>query len=240
MRGLIPVLMLVVLAPSVRAQERVAPPHLHEAIALVTSLKASQTNYQHGAQLVLWPNGNRPAEARCDCSGFVQALLTRSYGYSPSDYQKWFGVKRPLAAHYHDTIAKENGFALVTHVRAIQPGDILAIKYAALAADKSTGHVMLVLEPPKPMAAKKPFIDGTEQWTVSILDSTKSPHGRDDTRMSDNGTKGDGVGRGDLRLYADHRGDIDGYAWSTSTASTFRQRATHSLVVGRLVAGFKP
>jgi hypothetical protein len=58
--------------------------------------------------------------------------------------------------------------------------------------------------------------------------------------MNDDGTKRDGVGRGDFRLYADTRGDVIGYAWSTSTGSTFRERATHSIVVGRLIAGFKP
>ncbi len=104
------------------------------------SLEASQTNYRHGEQVVHWKEGDRPAEARCDCSGFLDALLTRSSGYGEDDFKKWFGVKRPLAAHYHDVIAMENCFTRIKEVKSIQPGDILAVKYEQLAADKSTGQ----------------------------------------------------------------------------------------------------
>jgi hypothetical protein len=231
---------LFVLATAGHAQDLTAPKHVDAAHTLVASLDASRTQYRHGEQVVLWKENDRPAEARCDCSGLLNALLTRAYEYGEQDYRKWFGAKRPLAAHYHDAIAKEIGFTRVREVESIHPGDILAVKYEQLAADKSTGHVMLVIESPKPMTAKKPLVDGTDQWRVTIIDSTKSPHGKGDSRVSDDGTKRDGVGRSDFRLYADTRGDVIGYAWSTSTGSTFRERATHSIVVGRLIAGFKP
>lgn len=240
MRRMIVIAFLLGLATAAPAQERSAPKHVGDAESLVESLDASQTHYRHGEQVIRWKEGERPAEARCDCSGLLDALLTRSYGYGENDYKKWFGVKRPLAVHYHDTIDKENGFHRIRGVKSIQPGDILAVRYKQLAADKSTGHVMLVIEPPKPMTAKKPLIDGTEQWSVAIVDSTKSPHGKGDSRMNDDGTKVNGVGRGTFRLYVDTNGDVIGYAWSTSTGSTFRERATHSLVVGRVVPGFKP
>ena len=242
MRRTIPfaILFLLVLATSSRAQELTSPRHVDEARSLIATLDASQTHYKHGEQIVHWKEGDRPAEARCDCSGLLDALLTRAYGYNHGDYKRWFGVKRPLAAHFHDTIITEHGFKRVREVKAIQPGDILAVKYKQLATDKSTGHVMLVMEPPTPMTAKRPLIDGTEQWSVVIVDSTKSPHGKVDSRMNDDGTKLNGVGRGTFRLYVDTNGEVIGYAWSTSSGSTFRERATHSLVVGRIVAGFKP
>ncbi len=231
---------LLVLASPGHAQHPTAPKHVDAACALVASLDAPHTHYRHGEQIVHWKQGDRPAEARCDCSGLLNALLARAYGYGDADFKQWFGSRRPLAAHYHDAIAKENGFTRLRNVKAIHPGDILAVKYAQLAADKSTGHVMLVIESPRPMTAKKPLVNGTDQWRVTIIDSTKSPHGKGDSRMNDDGTKRDGVGRGDFRLYTDKSGDVIGYAWSTSTGSTFRERATHSIVVGRLVPGFKP
>lgn len=233
-------LFLLILATAGRTQELTSPKHVDEARSLVATLDASRTQYKHGEQIVHWKQGDRPSEARCDCSGLLDALLTRAYGYHDGDYKRWFGVKRPLAAHYHDTILQENGFTRVRDVQLIQPGDILAVKYKQLATDKSTGHVMLVMEPPTPMIAKRPLVDGTKQWSVAIVDSTKSPHGKDDSRMNDDGTKSNGVGRGTFRLYVDANGEVIAYAWSTSSGSIFRERATHSLVVGRLVAGFKP
>lgn len=240
MRRMIAIAFLLGLATAAPAQEQSAPKHVGDAESLVASLDASQTHYRHGEQIVHWRQGGRPAEARCDCSVLLDALLTRTYGYSEEDYKRWFGVRRPLAAHYHDTILQEIGFTRITDVQLIKPGDILAVKYKQLATDKSTGHVMLVIEPPKPMTAKKPFVEGTEQWSVAIIDSTKSPHGKGDSRMNDDGTKLNGVGRGTFRLYVDTNGDVIGYAWSTSSGSTFRERTTHPLVAGRLVPGFKP
>lgn len=222
------------------AKEPAPPPkHLTAAVSLIDALEPSNTTYRHGKPEVKFAGDGDVCSSHTDCSGFVDSLLRHSYQYTDDDYRKWFGKKRPLAKVFHDTIQQQKGFADIQKVQDVLPGDILAAKYAVPTEDNSTGHVMLVVEKPKLMTAKEPFVDNTEQWEVTIIDSSGSGHGTTDTRNA-NGQKKDGLGRGVFRLYANKSGTLEGYCWSTSKKSKFRPQSENHLVVGRLVDGYRP
>jgi hypothetical protein len=126
------------------------------------------------------------------------------------------------------------------HVRSIQPGDILAVKYPAGKAN--TGHVMLAASAPRRIAATEPIVSNTEQWELEVIDSSKSGHGRTDTRHG-KGTDGkdhDGLGKGILRLYTGQDGTVSGFSWSKLRHSRFVGQAEEHLVIGRLIPGYKP
>jgi len=213
------------------------PKHLQAAIDQVQHLSLENTSYHHGEGRVQW-EGTRLSQT--DCSGFIYALLIRSYGYSRDDFKRWFDSHRPTAARYHDAIVVQKGFVAIPDIRNVRPGDILAVKY--LHRKDNTGHVMLAVDAPRPMAAKKPLVDGTQQWQVTVIDSSKSGHGPTDTRHAkgEDGKDHDGLGMGVLRVYADLQGRIAGFTWSPLQASKFHAPDDEPLVVGRLVPGFKP
>jgi hypothetical protein len=128
----------------------------------------------------------------------------------------------------------------VPHVRSLQPGDILAVKYPAGKAN--TGHVMLAAGAPRQIAAREPIVPGTEQWELDVIDSSKSGHGRSDTRhgKGKDGKDHEGLGMGVLRLYASHDGTVAGFSWSTLRQSRFVGPHDEHLVIGRLIPGYKP
>jgi hypothetical protein len=101
---------------------------------------------------------------------------------------------------------------------------------------------MLVEGLPKRRKATEPLVEGTEQWEVVIIDSSKSGHGVTDTRhkMGVDGKDHDGLGRGVLRLYTAPDGKVAGFAWSTMKVSQFKTPDDEDLVMGRLVPGYVP
>jgi hypothetical protein len=213
------------------------PAHLAVAIDLVNHLSLQNTSYGHGEPQITWQG---ECKSHADCSGFVDALLMHSYGYSRDDFKRWFDSHRPSARRYHDAIVKQRGFRRIQHVAAVQPGDILAVKY--FKRSDNTGHVMLVAGRPRRIASTRPVVTGTDQWEVSIIDSSRSGHGRTDSRhhQGPDGKDRDGLGRGVLRIYSGRQGQVVGFSWSASKASKFVAPADEELVVGRLMPGFKP
>ena len=65
-------------------------------------------------------------------------------------------------------------------------------------------------------------------WTIPILDSSASPHGKDDTRKKTHAT---GVGRGTVVLETNASGLPIAYRWSTWHSS---HRHATQIVMGRL------
>jgi hypothetical protein len=62
------------------------------------------------------------------------------------------GRGRPLAEDFHYAIVNQKDFIQIKKITQVQPGDIIAIKYIPDNDSKTkdnTGHVMLVVEPPK-------------------------------------------------------------------------------------------
>lgn len=214
--------------------------HLKDARLLMGDLLPKNTSYRHKDGEVLWKgeNGAKANICHTDCSGFINALLEHSYGYTEADLKKWFDSKRPTARRYVEQIKDENGFEEITSLKKLKPGDIIAIKYPP--GDKNTGHVMLAASIAKPRDATKPIVSGTKQWEVTVIDTSMSGHGSTDTRRNDDGESHAGLGRGILRLYTDKSGAVAGYAWSTFGNSDYHDQEERRLRIGRLIPGFKP
>ena len=204
---------------------------------LVRQVDLSNTDYAHGQGSVTWEG---TVASHTDCSGFIDHLLIHVDGYSADDFKRWFGSRRPTAERYHDAIVEGRGFAPVATIGDLLPGDVIAIKY--LTRHDNTGHIMLVVEPPRRMSASIPFVDGTTQWAVAVIDSSESGHGPTDTRhkRGEGGRDHDGLGRGVVRLYGGAQGEVAGFAWSTAKASRFIAPQDEHVVLGRFVAGFRP
>jgi hypothetical protein len=231
------VLLLAVSLLPLRAEPPVAPRHLAEAEHLVDGLNLADTNYEHGQPSVSWTN---PKASHTDCSGFIDALLMHTYHYEPDQFKVWFDSHRPTAKRYHDAIIEQRGFTHIQSIANLRPGDILAVKY--LKRTDNTGHVMLVEGYPKRRKTTEPIVEGTEQWEVEIIDSSKSGHGTTDTRhkMGADGKDHDGLGRGVFRIYTTADGKVAGFAWSTMKVSKFEVPDDEDLVMGRLVPGYVP
>jgi hypothetical protein len=231
--------LLVVIARSgaLSAQEASARQHVQSAERLVQQLDLAHTNYEHGAGSIVWTG---TVESHTDCSGFIDLLLAHDDGYTPDDFKRWFGSRRPTASRYHDAIAEGRGFSSVATVADLRAGDVIAIKY--FTRKDNTGHIMLVDDTPRRIRALPPFVDGTTQWEVDVIDSSESGHGVTDTRhkRGDDGRDHDGLGKGVFRLYSDAQGAVVGFSWSTLKVSKFVAPADEHVVLGRFVSGFKP
>jgi hypothetical protein len=214
-----------------------ADPHVASAERLVDRLDLADTDYAHGQGSITWTGH---VASHTDCSGFIDHLLMHGDGYTPDDFKRWFGSRRPTAARYHDAIVEGRGFMRLAKVGRLRPGDLIAIKY--LSRHDNTGHIMLVTEAPRRMNAAPPYVDGATQWSVTVIDSSESGHGPTDTRhkRGEGGRDHDGLGRGVFRLYADAAGEVAGFSWSTAKASRFVAADDEHLVLGRLTAGFRP
>src|SRR5262245_58957168 len=219
------------------ADEKPIPKHLVDAQDLVQHLELKHTSYDLGETRVTW-TGARASHA--DFSGFIDALLTHSYGYTGEDFKRWFDSHRPSARRYHDAITARRGFTAITLVRDVRPGDFLAVKY--LNRKDHTGHIMLAAAAPHRMKSKNPIVEGTEQWEVKIIDSSESGHGSGDTRhgKGESGKDHKGLGQGILRIYSDKHGRVAGFTWSTLDSSQFKDPKDEHLVIGRLQPGFQP
>ncbi len=211
------------------------PPHLADARTMVAGIRPADNRYTYGNGSLTW-KGEDGAVAfvnHADCSAFVTLLLEHSYHFTAKQVRQTTGSEHPHADVWHDAIrAGRGGLHEVTRLADARPGDILAVKFPPHTGD--TGHVMLVDAPPVPHAASAPVEAGTTQWDLTIIDSTKSPHGPADTRRHPDGTAGTGVGRGTVRVYTAADGTVAGYAWSDSDQSEYRPQAERNLAIGRL------
>jgi hypothetical protein len=219
------------------AQESRPDPHVVSAEQLVDRLDLANTNYEHGHGSVTWTG---TVASHTDCSGFIDHLLMHDDGLTADDLKRWFGKRRPTADGYHDAIAEGRGFLRLRSVAELRPGDLIAIKY--LTRHDNTGHIMLVVEAPQRMRPAPPFVDDTVQWSVTVIDSSESGHGVTDTRhkRGAGGHDHDGLGRGVFRIYANGRGEVTGFAWSTMKVSHFVAPEDEPLVLGRFAPGFRP
>jgi hypothetical protein len=141
-----------------------------------------------------------------DCSGMIDYAAGRAL---PADARALpTGTSsRPLAAdieHYlHDGLHRRiDGWTAIPRTDALGPGDVIAWLATEDSTTGDTGHVMLVLAPPQPNARR------SDEWLVSVADSTLSPH------ASDSRHKGDtGLGTGTIGLVADGGGPPTAFYW---------------------------
>jgi hypothetical protein len=211
------------------------PRHVRDADALIDGISSDHNVYEHKGCFIKWKgiDGATDYENRTDCSDFLALLFEHSYGITTEQLKKWTGHERPYAHHWHDGIAASKGFTQIGKLADAKVGDVLAVKFPPGSND--TGHIMLIDQPPESIPAKPPIIPGTFQWNVMVIDSTKSPHSSD-TRSHEDGSKGQGVGRGVVRIYTDSAGAVAGYCWSDASRSKFESQSEHDMVIGRLEA----
>lgn len=219
-----------------RSESRV----VEAAMELVRGVEVGRTRYQHRPTEVVWPSEatvERPAVCYADCSGLINAVLKRAYGLEEAELERWMGRKRPLAATYASVIADGRGFVVVTQAQDLQAGDVIAIDYEE--GNKNTGHTMIAAGAAVEMVADSvPVVQGTRQWAVPIIDSTGSPHGKDDTRLvrgADGKTETvTGLGMGTLRVYTDSAGVIVGHTWGPGSKSKYWPTEDREVRVGRV------
>ncbi len=157
-----------------------------------------QTRYSHKTHIDV-------AQGICevDCSGFIDAILKK---VAPTNLQAIAtDHKRPLAEDYYDAIAGRNGerapgWKRIIHVRFVRAGDVLAWLKLDRKPGDNTGHVMLI--------AEKPVLERPGQYRVRILDSTMSPHARDNRAEGQTG-----IGRGTIWIDVDSKDRPIGYHW---------------------------
>ena len=207
------------------------PKHLTDAQTLIANILPANNVYMHKDCFIKWKgeDGATRYENRSDCSDFLALLVEHSYGVTTDQLRQWTGERRPYAGHWHDAVVAGRGFEQIKKLSDAKPGDVLAVKFPPHMPD--SGHIMLLAETPTQITAREPIEPGTQQWSVPIIDSTKIPHGPDDTRESTGST---GVGRGTIRIYTDSTGAVAGYAWSTGTKAKFESEDQRNLVIGRL------
>jgi hypothetical protein len=220
-----------------RAGQRAPPRHLEWAVKLL-EVSPATTSYRHRNTSVRWKGVNSATASEChtDCSGLLSSLLRRAYGLTKDDLNKWLGRRRPVASTYYEAIKKQNQFRRLARLEEVRPGDVIAIKYDKdKNAERNTGHIMLVVAAPKRRTASAPLVSRTQQWEVTILDASRSGHGKSDTRRKRSGGFSPGLGRGTFRLYTNKAGAVVGHSWSTFPKSVHHSQADRPLVIGRLV-----
>jgi hypothetical protein len=212
-------------------------PHLREAEKIALGISGEHNEYAHKDCFIRWKgeDGATVFANRTDCSDFLNLLLEHAYHVTRDDLRRLTGRERPTASAWYETIYGGRGFEVVASVREIRAGDILAVQYPPGGED--TGHVMIADSGARKREATTPVVEGTTQWELVVIDSSKSGHGLKDTRHRVDGGFDRGVGKGTLRLYSGADGAVAGYAWSVSSKSKFESVSEHRVVIGRLKVG---
>ncbi len=203
---------------------------LYWAEQLANHVNQGNTDYRHKDESVSW----EPYQSYADCSGFINALIKKTFA-QPDILKEWFGKSRPLAVQYYDAISNGHHFSTITSIDQILPGDLIVLKYSDKAEhDDNTGHCLLVEELPiqtRPVDILEP---GSLQYAVRVIDSSRSPHGKNDTRHAPDGNSYAGLGKGTFRLYTDKGGKITGYSWSLGKPLPGFDPYTNAIIVGRM------
>lgn len=196
------------------------PRHLALARELVANVKPEDNRYVLGGQRIRFPGdgGASGYEVKADCTGFLLAIFERAqYPIRPRMQFLVDGPrrKRPRAEDFVLSIERERGFRRIHKVEDIRPGDLLAHAMLDKADQKetqTTGHVFLVDSLPRAIAPRAPQVAGTRQYELTIIDSNNEHVGADDSRLANPMHKVTGLGSGTIRLYADGKGELVGWA----------------------------
>lgn len=199
------------------AQNEDFPKHLMLARELLVNVSKDKNRYTHTDQISFPSDRFSSGYAmNADCSGFVAAFLSRSASVTLNQMVKVTGNRtRPLSEDFTLSILKERGFKRVNRIEDVRPGDIFAWEFSNFLdakAARNTGHTMIIDTIPKKIKSRGPVLENTEQYKIWVIDSSRGPHGPDDTRRQDKEEEIDGLGRGRFRLYVDDQGNIIGYA----------------------------
>lgn len=159
-----------------------------------------------------------------DCVGFVSYAMARAAPTAWATTRNELKIQPgfvPSPAKYVslfdklDTGTTLAGWAPVSSVAAVQPGDLVAWSYNRSSAAKpgsASGHAVVV--------AGTPTRTGPDAYSVPVYDATATPHGPDDTRhtnlANEPGPHGrpSGLGLGTIGLLETPDGHIAAVQWS--------------------------
>ncbi|HZX59818.1 MAG TPA: hypothetical protein VFE54_13870 [Mucilaginibacter sp.] len=210
---------------------------LYWAQKLQQNVNPQNTAYQHKDNMVSWGDDGNPLHCYTDCSGFVNALMAKTFNWKESDFKAEWGHKRMFAYHYYDAIVSGNHFRQIKSIRDILPGDLIALQYADRSEhEDNTGHVMLIVSSPRSHRPSKLIEPNTLQYEVEVIDCSKSPHGKNDTRFNPDGTEYSGLGKGTFRLYTGGQGNITGYSWSIGNPKAGFDPFENPIAIGRFIS----
>jgi hypothetical protein len=192
------------------------PLHLTLARELQANVPANQNSYRHTEQISMpGDNSFQNYAMFADCSGLAIALLDRAASPTRSLMTIPAKRKRPLAEDFVNSIQRSSGFEKIATIDRIKPGDIIAWEFTHdidKKIAKNTGHVMFIDSLPAKVENRAPFVPGTSQYEIFVIDSSRAHHDPKDTRIQADGSKIQGLGRGKLRLYSAPTGEIVGFA----------------------------
>ena len=157
-----------------------------------------------------------------DCVGFVTYAVGQAAPQARTTIMTKFNIapnRIPSPARYVTLFGQldgtQPGWQPVHQVVDLQPGDVVAWTYTN--PHGATGHAFVVGSVPKAV--------GTSQYLITVWDSTATPHGPHDTRLSNpknlpggNG-KPSGLGSGQVVLDTDAGGSLTRVHWSPTTSS---------------------
>jgi hypothetical protein len=211
------------------AQPADVPRHLTIARELVQNIAPENNHYQLGGQSISMPGDlfSSKYAMTADCSGFLLAVFDRA-GYTTRSKMLYLKAsvsrKRPTAEDFVLSIEQEKGYRRIRTVEDMRPGDLLAHAMLNVEDQKqthTTGHVFLVNSTPREITPRKPLVEGTRQYEISIIDSNEEHVGADDTRLKDPANKLTGLGMGTIRLYVDANGELVGWARTFTGSNRF-------------------
>lgn len=193
----------------------------NEARRIAGFTKRSTSYYSHPTYM-----NESTGTRRADCSGLLGYVLSRK---QPRAYElvRNGAASRPTAARYFDYIrARPTSASTISsarwrrilYPRNLKPGDVIAYKYSASSGSSSSGHVMIVKDPPRSGRYR--------EWLVPVVDSVLSRHASDTRGSGDTGP-----GAGTIGVKVDSAGKPIGYYWRGGI-STILNKTT--LVFGRI------
>lgn len=161
-----------------------------------------------------------------DCSGLA-LLILKQVAPEQLALVRAQGRNRPRAVEFHQAFTaaspdekQAKGWQRIDKLLEARPGDIIAWRKEEIIPGDSTGHVMLIDQPP--------VEEKNGRIRVVVIDSTSSLHA-DDSR----GKGESGIGRGTMWFSVDATGKPTGYRWRA------RNGALHEapIAIGRAVPG---
>jgi hypothetical protein len=207
---------------------------LYWAQKLQQNINSQNTAYKHKDNIVSWGDDGNSLQCYADCSGFFNAVVAKTFNWKEDDFKATWGHKRMFAYHYFYAIVSGNHFRQIKNISDILPGDIIVLQYADRSQhEDNTGHVMLIVSLPRPHKPSKVIEPNTLQYEVAVIDCSKSPHGKSDTRFNSDGSDYSGLGSGIFRLYTDAQGNIAGYSWSAGNPKEGFNPFENPVAVGR-------
>jgi hypothetical protein len=145
-----------------------------------------------------------------DCSGYVNRMVEDAVPTAFDQLMDARNTDRPRSSDYYyffksiDIGGTRGRWRRPAAVRDLRPGDLLVWRYTEEQDTGSTGHTTIVVGVPVKDTSR-----GSNIYRVRVTDSARSGHTRDNR-----GSKGSGVGAGEILVKVNSSNQPLTYAWS--------------------------